>query len=1711
MALDTSAFTGDSGKRTLDDIFGTETSSFETSETTKSTLPNIDFTPKTTFSSFSVTGDTPTIAPAPDIGVAGTTARQLDTSAFSDIGSAVKDTASEIKEFLIPGKVTPRSLARLLFIDSSPFVPGSKSEDVLNIPIQKGLDYTLNTETGRKAIETVADKTSDLGIKSFAAFQAANDPNLNFDQAYEGWKIARDNPENNVLEKFSLQLQDSLPQTSIGVALSFVPFAGKPLASTYFAALSADEQIKKDGKVTSVGNIAIDVVGDRMLGDSLTSVLGSSSKSILKSIFANANIEGSTEVAQSFLKMGNDYKNARTQEERDVILAEAKRYITSGDILMEYSVGSVSGGILGGGADFLQQAAELHQSTTPGQRQAGFIKLPGMDAPISNDITVGTTGTQTIDIIDGHFESIDTIKSEMTPVQIEAMGGEAALIQRGITNISDGLRVDGIKNIAAEVKAIDTNTVKTVEDLKAVVYDIYSNAVESGVKDGGVKITQPLDADVDVVNTPDVTAGRPSKVKKEEEDLFDEAGEVDTGVFTETDVVKQALDARKERLIEEGFVQEESATQVQREITPSSKELQVIEEASTQFKTPKEFVDNFKDLEIPRSSLDALSDIVIKNNEELDVTKLTTDQKLPLINKELTEIFNKAKTEKPLRKDTPTLLEQASDKKTAKEFDDSLIKKEEARILREIQGEVLSEDPAKILNKHFGKSSDTISQQLENAKTNKKRATFIEDKIAELNYDSIEEAQEALDSYKERRADFNETTKKVTRPVQKSKTRGSRAPKKPSKKESVRTAVAFDSLLRDKKVKVNLSNLSKDQMPVSIDTRKGGFFEKSFKKIQNTERFQKVQEEFQDNWVRIKRLMEKEGVTFTDQSNPFQKQQLFYGRVGALEENLIKDLEDIQADIKGIAKENKVKPKVIQGDINDFLYARHAIERNAKLGDGKAGIKTKDAKILLEKINNLEYSKDVVKVAEAYQGIGKETLDMLLDGEIISKELHTKLRKIYPNHVPLNRIIEGETNDEFVQLLSTKGFNVSSSKPLQRAKGNEDLAVRDITENIVVNYVQALERSEKNKVNLATLRMIRENDTFDGLFKEVKPPSVPVAKRDGETIFAPDRSKLVNDPSVLSVRENGEQKYIKINNPKIAIAMQGLGKQEMGPLIRSIAVITRFYSGLLTRFNPEFFVGNILRDTQDLFVNAIEGQGVKGAAKTLGAVPQAGKDIADWMRGKDTPGAKLYEQMRIDGGTTGGLGLSTRNEIEVSLKNIRRESGNIPLKLFKKSINGIDAFNTLFEDATRLASYKASLKAGLSRDKAAFIAKNATVNFNTKGNSGPIINALYMFANASIQGSTRTMQAMRDPKTAAVVISTVGGIVWAAQSMNDALDEDWREKVSDYDKDHGIIFVLPSSDDEFNYITIPVSWGLKPIKIMMDRSYEMAHGKGDGLLKSTGDVLASFWNAYNPAGGSDFYSAITPTILDIPSEVVRNKGWHGGIIYPDWKKGLPGSEQVFKSTNETLTGKSAIQTAKILEKVGVNFSPELLKYIYNQMIGGVGKFTNRAIDTSSAVIKGDLEGLNPKDVPFINRFYKSKDMELIEKQMQRASETNLKDMLQKESSLEERKDLIRDYIRDMDGDDARSLLFKLREVGHSTKGVSYSENPKKPSAKDGTFEDWYAYYRSRKFSNSREEAEELASNWVKTGEFASGADRGLNDIFGTTSSKKSLNDIFGAI
>ncbi|HEC66224.1 MAG TPA: hypothetical protein ENI23_13115 [bacterium] len=471
----------------------------------------------------------------------------------------------------------------------------------------------------------------------------------------------------------------------------------------------------------------------------------------------------------------------------------------------------------------------------------------------------------------------------------------------------------------------------------------------------------------------------------------------------------------------------------------------------------------------------------------------------------------------------------------------------------------------------------------------------------------------------------------------------------------------------------------------------------------------------------------------------------------------------------------------------------------------------------------------------------------------------------------------------------------------------------------------------------------------------------------------------------MTLREKGKPVHLKINDKRLAITFKGVNVEKVPALLRGISSLTRLYAGLHTRFNPEFAFSNIVRDTQEMMVYTASRKemGFGSAGKVATGIVKSQKAIYDFLLGKDTPGARLYKQMKEDGGTTGGLGLSTREQVNLDIEKIRRLNRSKPRAAAEKAIEVVDKWNTLFEDSTRLSVYRTALDRGLTRSQAATLAKEATINFNKKGTAGPIINGLYMFSNASIQGSTKMLGALKNPKVAGAVIGTMGTAVYAANEWNDSIDPDWRDKVTKWDRSSNYVVMLPPDEDgSINYITVPVSWGLKPIKVSLEYTYDAATGHGDFGAAFQG-VATSFLEAYNPlAGDENVLNTLTPTILKVPLEISKNRAWYGNAIKPDYDPNVPASSKYFKSLENTFTGRAAIKTTAELSeatKGAIELSPADVNYAFNQYIGGVGRFVSKVISTVSGIVTGDE--IPTKEIPVLSRFLKNRDEEQVLKSL----------------------------------------------------------------------------------------------------------------------------------
>ena len=126
-------------------------------------------------------------------------------------------------------------------------------------------------------------------------------------------------------------------------------------------------------------------------------------------------------------------------------------------------------------------------------------------------------------------------------------------------------------------------------------------------------------------------------------------------------------------------------------------------------------------------------------------------------------------------------------------------------------------------------------------------------------------------------------------------------------------------------------------------------------------------------------------------------------------------------------------------------------------------------------------------------------------------------------------------------------------------------------------------------------------------------------------------------------------------------------------------------------------VPNLFRDRSEAFVNNMQKMSLGQAAKTLDPISTVRDDmrtIARSLRGQRASGGraadmdKLYDECVSSGARTGGLGLSTLDDVEKNIAELGKKL-NAPTKSkarqFNKVVNGI---NEVFENATRFATFR---------------------------------------------------------------------------------------------------------------------------------------------------------------------------------------------------------------------------------------------------------------------------------------------------------------------------------------------------------------------------------------------------------------------------------------
>lgn len=781
-----------------------------------------------------------------------------------------------------------------------------------------------------------------------------------------------------------------------------------------------------------------------------------------------------------------------------------------------------------------------------------------------------------------------------------------------------------------------------------------------------------------------------------------------------------------------------------------------------------------------------------------------------------------------------------------------------------------------------------------------------------------------------------------------------------------------------------------------------------------------------DKYQRLKvvqKSVKEQGGRVTEGEDVYLAEELFHGKVGEdlrqLEDDYVKPLQDLMSEKDIDAKE-----------LDLFLIAKHAPERNAhiaeineKMPDGGSGMTNAESAEVISKFEEEGRLADMEAASKYVYDMLANTRQRLIDSGLETIDAVESWESAYKNYVPLKGFANNEMDEGGNVIKATgRGFSVRG-KETMKAMGRRTMAESPLA-YAISDSTQSMIRARKNEVGQTLLKLVDANPDPElwQVFSDENPDIMRRIVRKKDPITGKMKDQVIDAPApmfalkdkYLGVKMNGEQYFIKLNDERLMSAMANLGVEQVNLLTRTVGRATRFLSALITSYNPEFALSNLARDVQTAMYNVmaeaqVEGgkaEGTKKLASQMAKDVMSGKAFKVLKRGirdNDFSGewGSYMKEYLASGAKTGWFVQKDIEEIKNDIQKSLTKTGPGAVNKFKrgwdKFFKFVDDYNDVVENASRLSVYVNGRKQGLTEKQAASLAKNLTVNFNRRGEMTNNINALYMFFNASVQGTANMLRAVATPrdrsksmfnpefynttqKIAMMLIPATMGFAALNRSIGGEDDDGtfYYDKIPDYIKETNFVMVIPGSDGD--YIKIPMPYGYN-FFAGVGHAIDKGINGDQSIVESAFDLTSVFAGAFSPLGAIDsdepsvqVVKTASPAILKPFVELAVNENFSGSPIYKEQNPyGLktPDSYNSQRRTWEWAKG----FTEWLNDATGgnefksgyVDIAPESIQHLTKFVGGGTGTLLGRTQDAVAKAVKGEeIEG---RDVPFWRKYF----------------------------------------------------------------------------------------------------------------------------------------------
>lgn len=772
--------------------------------------------------------------------------------------------------------------------------------------------------------------------------------------------------------------------------------------------------------------------------------------------------------------------------------------------------------------------------------------------------------------------------------------------------------------------------------------------------------------------------------------------------------------------------------------------------------------------------------------------------------------------------------------------------------------------------------------------------------------------------------------------------------------------------------------------------------------------------QMQDKLIDTRRVVESvkaRAGQISDQWNPYLQEELFHGRSAKQTKDFLSNelrplLQDLQSRGVTIA------------EFEEFLQNRHAEERNNQIAkvnpampDAGSGILTQDARDYLANLPAAK-ARAMNALAARVDQISKETRDLLVREGVESAETIAAWEGAYQFYVPLMRedIDYGSSSSG---MGTGQGYSVRGSSSKRATGSTRDVV--DVLANLAMQRERAIVRAEKNRVAKAVYGMAVQNPNTSfwlavnpsaatdkaGLINElvslgmnildarnvIEEPTQPfVDPRTGLVSYRVN-PLLRSSPNVLAVRIDGNERYVFFNqnderSERMVSALKNLDADQLGRVMGMMSKITRYFASVNTQYNPIFGVINFMRDVQGALLNLsttpLSGSQKEVMANVIPALRGLYADVRAERKGQTRPQgtwAQLWEEFQREGGQTGYRDMFSRSAERAEA--LERELAQISEGKLKQAgravFDWLSDYNETMENAVRLSAYKAALDKGMSKQQAASIAKNLTVNFNRKGQVATQAGALYAFFNAAVQGTARLAETMTGPMgkkimAGGLILGTMQALLLDAAGFGD-------DEPPEFVRERNLVIPTFGLVGKKGYLTMPLPLGYHVIPNTTRVLTEFALSGFKNPTKRVGQIFGAFLDSFNPIGNAGWsVQTIAPTIADPLVALAENRDWTGKQIAKKDRSdneptpGYTRAKDTASWFSKQLSYYLNLASGGTKYKQGlISPTPDQLDYLIGQVTGGVGREILKVEQTASSMATG--EELPTHKIPLVGRFY----------------------------------------------------------------------------------------------------------------------------------------------